>query len=331
MRGVRSHPGEVSVAMGDFLRKVTEPVAVEALVARVAQPATIAGSAARVVTGITSLTPGYDGALSFCDPGAAAEHVSSSRSTVIAVAASDGPSASSGQTLIVVDDPRAWFIRAVAALLPSAGRPPEPAAGVHPRAIVDPTAQIAASAAIGEGVRIGAGTRIGPGTVIYAGTSVGARCCIGPGTVIGWVGLAYHEERDGHRLFFPHLAGVRIGNWVDIGANCCICQGMLSDTTIGDQAKLGSLVYVGHGVAIEDNVWISASTAVAGHARIGTSGLIGIGSVVIDNVATGPGVLLAAGSVLTRDTGAGDKLVGVPARGVPTLRRFGPTPRTEKK
>jgi len=59
--------------------------------------------------------------------------------------------------------------------------------------------------------------------------------------------------------------------------------------------------------------------------------LIGIGSVVIDNVATGPGVLLAAGSVLTRDTGAGDKLFGVPARGVPTLRRFGPTPRTEKK
>jgi carbonic anhydrase/acetyltransferase-like protein (isoleucine patch superfamily) len=77
---------------------------------------------------------------------------------------------------------------------------------------------------------------------------------------------------------------------------------------------------------IEDNVWISAATAVAGHSRIGERELIGIGATFVDNVATGPGILVGAGGVLTRNAQAGDKLVGVPARTVATLR-LGPTPR----
>lgn len=313
--------------MGEFLRKLPEPVAVDALVARIPQRATVAGTGGRAIRGIAPLSPGQAEALSFCDPGGPADRVRESRSAVIVAASAADLVPTAEQTLILVEDPRAWFIRAVEALLPAVGRPPEPKVGIHPRAGVHPDAQISAGAAIGDDVRIGAGTRVGPGAVIYAGSTVGANCSIGPGTVIGWVGLAYHEDSQGHRLFFPHLGGVRIGDWVDIGANCCVCQGILSDTTIGDQVKIGSLVYVGHGVVIEDKVWISASTAIAGHARIGASGLIGIGTIVVDNVATGPGVVVGAGSVLTRSAGAGDKLVGIPARQVPTLRRFGPTPR----
>jgi UDP-3-O-[3-hydroxymyristoyl] glucosamine N-acyltransferase len=314
--------------MGEFLRKLPEPVAVDALVARIPQRATVAGAGSRMIRGIAPLSPGQPEALSFCDPGGPADRVRESRSAVIVVAPGAELRATAEQTLIVVEDPRAWFIQAVEALLPAVGRPPEPMVGVHPRASVHRDAQISAGAALGDNVRIGAGTRVGPGAVIYAGSTVGSNCCIGPGTVIGWVGLAYHEDRHGHRLFFPHLGGVRIGDWVDIGANCCVCQGILSDTTIGDQVKIGSLVYVGHGAVIEDQVWISASTAIAGHARIGDSGLIGIGSIVVDNVTTGSGVLVGAGSVVTRNAADGDKLVGVPARHVPTLRRFGPTPRS---
>jgi UDP-3-O-[3-hydroxymyristoyl] glucosamine N-acyltransferase len=313
--------------MGEFLRTLPEPVAVEALVARISQGPTISGGSSRLIRGIAPLTPGHEDALSFCDPAAPAERVHASRSAVIVAAPGADLHPAAEQTLILVEDPRAWFILAVEALLPAVGRPPEPTVGIHPRASVHPDAQISPSAAIGDEVSIGAGTRVGPGVVIYAACTVGSNCCIGPGTVIGWVGLAYHEDRHGHRLFFPHLGGVRIGDEVDIGANCCVCQGILSDTTIGYQVKIGSLVYIGHGVVIEDKVWISASTAIAGHSRIGNSGLIGIGTVVVDNIATGPGVLVGAGSVLTRDAQAGDKLIGVPARHVPTLRRFGPTPR----
>jgi UDP-3-O-[3-hydroxymyristoyl] glucosamine N-acyltransferase len=102
---------------------------------------------------------------------------------------------------------------------------------------------------------------------------------------------------------------------------------MLSHTTIGDDAKIGALVYVSHGVVIEARAWLSAGTAVAGHARIAAGALLGIGSVVIDNVSLGAGVLVGGGSVVTKRAEAGTKLHGVPAHPVPTMRRFGPTPR----
>lgn len=316
--------------MGEFFRKLPQPVAVDGLVARIqatTSVATIVGDAGRLVRGISPLTPGREGALSFCDPGAAPERIHASRSAVIFATAQSDLRPSAEQTLVLVDDPRATFIHAVEAIIPKVGRPTEPAVGIHPRASVHRDAQISPSAAIGEGVSIGAGTRVGAGAVIYAGCSIGSNSCIGPGTVIGWVGLAYHQDRHGRRLFFPHLGSVRVGDWADIGANCCVCQGILSDTTIGDQVKIGSLVYVGHGAVIEDKVWISAATAVAGHAHIGERGLIGIGAIIVDNVTTGPDVLVGAGSVVTRDAPADDKLIGVPARSVPKLRRFGLTPR----
>jgi len=313
--------------VGEFFRELPEPVAVDALVARIPDSGAIAGTGGRRICGIAALAPGREGALSFCDAGAPAECVWASRSSVIVVASGADMRPAAEQTLIVVEDPRTWFIQAVETLLPAIGRSSDPAVGIHPQAAVHPDAQISASACIGNDVRIGAGTRIGPGAVIYPGSTVGTNCCIASGTVIGWVGLAYHEDRHGHRRFFPHLGGVRIGDWVDIGANCCVCRGILSDTTIGDQVKIGSLVYVGHGDVIEDKVWISAATAIAGHSRIGKNGLIGIGATVVDNVATEPGVLIGGGSVLTRNAQAGDNLVGVPARRVPKLRRFGPTPR----
>ena len=100
-----------------------------------------------------------------------------------------------------------------------------------------------------------------------------------------------------------------------------------SDTTIGDQAKIGSLVYLSHGTAIGAGAWVSASAAVAGHSTVGANGLLGIGAIVIDNIAMETGVIVGAGAVVTRAAKAGEKLVGVPAHPTPSLRRFGPTPR----
>ena len=313
--------------MGDFLRTLPSPCTVDALVAQVPGNAHVIGRGDRHIRGIAPLGPGRDEALSFCDAGAPVERIGASRSTVVIVAPSPELSTLDDRTLLVVDDPRAWFIDAVAVLLPGAGRPPEPSVGIHPHADVHPDAHIADCASIGGCVSIGAGTRVGPGAIIYAGSVIGANCVIGPGAVIGWVGLAYHEDKQGIRRFFPHLAGVHIGDWVDIGANACVCQGILSDTIIGNQVKIGSLVYIGHGVVVEDKVWISAATSIAGHARVGERGLIGIGTTVIDNVTTAPDVLIGAGSVVTRDAKRGEKLAGVPAQAKPTLRRFGPTPK----
>ena len=82
-----------------------------------------------------------------------------------------------------------------------------------------------------------------------------------------------------------------------------------------------------HGVDVGARCWLSAGAAVAGHATLGDGALLGIGSIVVDNVELEPGVRTSGGSVVTRNAAAGTSLQGFPAHAVAAMRRFGPTPR----
>lgn len=288
---------------------------------------TLAGDPARIVRGIGALSAVAPDVLAFCDARDTVEALAGVRAAVVIVPANTRAAPRADQTFIAVADVRAAFIETVEALLPGSDRPADPAIGIDPAASIDPGARIAPSACVAGGVKVGARTRIGAGAVVYGDCVIGCDCVIGPGAVVGWVGLAYHDRADGRRIFFPHLAGVRIGDGVDIGAQACICRGMLSHTTIGDHAKIGSLVYVSHGVVVGARAWLSAGTAIAGHARVAADSLLGIGSVVIDNVNVGAGVKVGGGSVVTKHAAAGESLYGVPAHAVAAMRHFGPTPR----
>ena len=312
--------------MTAFVRALQQPTSVRAL-REALPPCTIVGDLDRAIHGIGSLSSTERDVLGFCDAVDADDRLSATRACVLIVPSGTSTKPRSDQTFIVVDDVRATFIDLVQRLLPQSDRPRDPEPGVATTARVDPGAAIAPSACVGAGVVIGPRSRVGAGAVIYADCVIGGDCIIGPNAVIGWVGLAYHDRSDGRRSFFPHLAGVRIGDRVDVGAQACICRGMLSYTTLGDDVKIGSLVYVSHGVVIDARAWLSAGTAVAGHATIASGALLGIGSVVIDNVNLDAGVLVGGGSVVTKHAAAGSKLYGVPAHPVPTMRRFGPTPR----
>jgi len=309
-----------------FVRSLAGAVAARDLAAAIPASA-VDGESTRLVRGIGSLAADSADVLAFCDASNAAERLARARAGVVIVPREIAAQPRPDQTFIRVDDVRAAFIDVVDRLLPGSARPVDPRPGIADSSRIDTTASVAESACVGEDVAIGARTRVAPGAVVYADTRIGDDCVIGPNAVIGWVGLAYHDRRDGGRAFFPHLAGVRIGSGVDIGAHACVCRGMLSHTTIGDAAKIGSLAYVSHGVVVEARAWLSAATAVAGHASIAADALLGIGSVVIDNVAIREGVLVGGGSVVTKDAAAGSKLYGVPAHPVPRMRRFGPTPR----
>jgi len=70
-------------------------------------------------------------------------------------------------------------------------------------------------------------------------------------------------------------------------------------------------------------------TPVACMVYLGHGTIIGENAIVIDNVAMEAGVIVGGGGVVTRAAAAGERLVGVPARHAPALRRFGPTPRND--
>jgi UDP-3-O-[3-hydroxymyristoyl] glucosamine N-acyltransferase len=313
--------------MKPFLRALPRAVSAAELARGLPPTVIVDGDGARMIRRIAALSAATDGALAFCDATQPDDALTRTSASVIVVTSSCPAAPGPTRTFLRVDDVRACFIRAVALLLPDCARPQEPGPGVDATACIDATARISPLAAIGARVRIGAGTRVGPGAVVYADCVIGAECVIGPNAAIGWVGLAYHDGADGRRMFFPHLGSVCVGDRVDIGANACICRGMLSDTRIGDQAKLGSLVYVGHGCDVAANTWLSAGTALAGHSSTGAHALVGIGTVVVDNVTVGANALLGAGSVVTKGVADGEARFGNPARPVAKARRFGPTPR----
>ena len=311
--------------MNAFARALPRPIRTRDACDRL-PGATPIGDPDRPVRALGALSSDEAGVLAFCDAGAA-ERLAKSRASVVIVPKGVDASPRADQTFIAVDDVRSAFIDIVEALLPASARPSEPTQGIDPRATIDERASISSDASIGANVRVGAGTRIASGAIVYDDTTIGADCVIGPNAVIGWVGLAYHDRADGRRSFFPHLAGVRIASRVDVGAQACICRGMLSHTMVGDDAKIGSLVYVSHGAVVASRAWLSAGTMIAGHATIEAGALLGIGAVVVDNVGIGANAIVAGGGVVTRSAGAGAKLCGVPAQPVAAMRRFGPTPR----
>jgi UDP-3-O-[3-hydroxymyristoyl] glucosamine N-acyltransferase len=312
--------------MNAFARSLAHTTTAQAVAERL-PGASLVGNPDRRIRAIGALSSREADVLAFCDAARAAAPLAGSAAAVVIVPNSIDARPDAGDAMIAVDDVRAAFIDAVEWLLPGSARPEHPSRGIDASADVDDRASISPLACVGAHVRIGARTRVEAGAVIYDGVEIGPDCVIGPSAVIGWVGLAYHDRTDGRRSFFPHLAGVRIGDRVDVGAQTCVCRGMLSHTLIGDDVKIGSLVYVSHGVVVAARAWLSAGTAIAGHATIGGEALLGIATVVVDNVDLGAQVIVAGGSVVTRAAATGAKLHGVPAQPVAAMRRFGPTPR----
>jgi len=191
--------------------------------------------------------------------------------------------------------------------------------GIHPSSTIHPEAKIAPSAYIGSNCSIGKCTigeraKIFPNVTIYDDVIIGNDVILQAGSVIGTDGLGCERKDDGSLVKFPHLGGVRIGDNVEIGANCQIAKGALSNTIIGDGCKINGLCAIAHSCILGKNVWISVSTTIAGSVRIGDNSTIFSQVVVRDQLAIGQGVTLGMGAVVTKNVPSGEIWVGNPAR-----------------
>ena len=64
--------------------------------------------------------------------------------------------------------------------------------------------------------------------------------------VIGGEGFGFERDKNGNRFRFPQIGDVKIGNYVEVGANTCIDRGALSTTMIGDYTKINNLCHIAH-------------------------------------------------------------------------------------
>ena len=182
---------------------------------------------------------------------------------------------------------------------------------------------------VSSAVRIGRETVIYPGVTIEGETEIGDGCTIRPGTRIvnSKIGmnveirdncLITDSEIKGNSTVGPmaHLRGhavmengSRVGNFVE-----------LKKTTLGQGSKASHLTYLGD-ATVGENTNIGAGVITCNYdgvnkheTHIGDNVKIGSDTMLVAPVSVGDGASTGAGSVVTKNVGPGELVIGVPAR-----------------
>lgn len=184
---------------------------------------------------------------------------------------------------------------------------------IHTESIIATDVFIGANCSIGK-CKIGVGTLIYPNTTIYDNVTIGDNVIIQAGAVIGTDGLGCERKEDGTLVKFSHLGGVFIGNNVEIGANCQIARGALSDTIIGDGSKINGLCFIAHNCLIGKNVLITGNTMVAGSVIVEDNVTIYSSVIIREQRIIGKGSTIGMGSVVTKNVPANETWIGNPAK-----------------
>jgi UDP-3-O-[3-hydroxymyristoyl] glucosamine N-acyltransferase len=317
-------------------RPLPEPVTVDAIARQVG--GIVVGDGERRIARLASLERAGPDAISFLNGRRHARAARASAAGALLVAPALQDDAPTGAARVLVADPYVayarlsqWFESRLAPAGRAAAIDPaahvDPSARIGPGVEVGPGASIAAGASVGEGSRIGAGCAIGegvsigrgsvlhPGVVVYTGVTIGARAVVHAGTVIGSDGFGFAPSPDGY-VKIAQLGSVRIGDDVEIGANCAIDRGALDDTEIGDGVKIDNMVHVGHNCRIGNHVVVAAQTGFSGAVVVEDYAVIG-GQVGIGDKARieSKAVLGSGCGVLTSKViRSGEVVWGTPAR-----------------
>jgi UDP-3-O-[3-hydroxymyristoyl] glucosamine N-acyltransferase len=221
------------------------------------------------------------------------------------------------QTLVFADNPRLAFVK-VLAFIQNGKR----LRGVSRTAVINSNAIIGENCLIGDFVFIGPNCQVGDNTIICDRVSlvqnceIGTNCIIQSGASVGSDGFAFERDDAGDLIRFPHRGAVKIGDNVEISANCSIARGSLSDTVIGDGTKLDALVHVAHNVTVGRNCELTAGTIIGGSTTLGDSCWTGLNSTIKNKLKLGNNVIVASGASVIRDVPDQDIVAGVPAKSI---------------
>ncbi len=183
-------------------------------------------------------------------------------------------------------------------------RPPE----IHPSAVVGP------NVSFGNGVVVGAGTRIGANVTIASNTRIGNDCWLKANCVIGEAGFGFERDTDGKPLRMLHFGGVILEDRVEVGSSTTVCQGTLAPTVIEQDSKIDDHVHVAHNVHIKKNALVTACAELSGGVVIGEAAWVGPNASVLEKVHVGDRAFIGIGAVVLRDVAPDTTVVGNPAR-----------------
>lgn len=122
---------------------------------------------------------------------------------------------------------------------------------------------------IGDNVQIGDNCTIYPNVTIYRDCELGNDVMIHAGTVIGSDGFGFAYTKDGQYIKIYQNGNVKIGDDVEIGANCAIDRAAFNSTIIHNRARLDNLVHIAHNCIIGSGSILTGQVGLAGSTVLG--------------------------------------------------------------
>jgi UDP-3-O-[3-hydroxymyristoyl] glucosamine N-acyltransferase len=226
-------------------------------------------------------------------------------------------------TTIQVDDPLLVLSQLLNRWFPEPlwqGAPTAEGAWVAINTCLEKGVRLHPGVVIGPGCQIGEGSVLFPNVVFQPGVRIGKHCRIHAGSVLGADGFRYHPTTTGLAKV-PQVGGVVLGDEVELGANCTIDRGFLSDTILGNGCKLDNLVHIGHNCRLGAYVIIAAQSGLSGSCRVGDGVLIGGQVGLADKTIIGSKARIGAQSGLHGEIPAGETWLGTPALPISIMRR----------
>ena len=184
---------------------------------------------------------------------------------------------------------------------------------IHPEAKISNNVTIEANCVIGKSV-IGSGTVLKSNVIIGDNIKIGMNVLINSGCVLGSDGYGYIREKNNFPIQFPHIGGIVIEDFVDIGSNSCIDNGSLTPTIIQYGSKIDNLVHIGHNVNIGKCVFVAANSSIGGSSIIGDNSEIWMRVSIADGTIIGDNCSIGMGSVVIKNIPSNKKCFGNPAR-----------------
>lgn len=171
----------------------------------------------------------------------------------------------------------------------------QPLAYVHPEAKIAANVVIEPFVNIEKNVEIDEGTWIGSNVTIMQGARIGKNCRIFPGAVIA--AIPQDLKYDGEDTL------VIIGDHVTMREFVTINRGTKAkgETIVGNNCLLMAYVHIAHDCIIGNNVILANAVNLAGHIEIEDNAIIGGMSAVHQFVHIGKHIMIAGGTMVTKD------------------------------
>ena len=182
---------------------------------------------------------------------------------------------------------------------------------------------------IGKNVQIGINTYVGSNSIIESNVQIGEHCVIGSfvaiknsliddhvhikdGSKIGIKGFGFIPIKQ-KNIRTPQIGKVILEEGVEIGANCTIDRGSVTDTAIGRNTFLDNHIHIAHNVRVGKNCMIAGQVGIAGSTTIGDNVVIGGQAGVSGHLKIGHNVKIGGGSGVIKDIPNNSQVMGYPA------------------